>query len=58
MNLDEFFDVIFEIDENDNEQLISKDFYNNIIDSQKAYTKGNSIVLAARCDYFRALFEQ
>jgi hypothetical protein len=28
MNLDEFFDVIFEIDENDNEHLFSNDFNN------------------------------
>jgi hypothetical protein len=32
MNLDEFFDVIFEIDENDNGNLLSNDFNNQKFD--------------------------
>jgi len=54
MNLDEFYDVVFQINEvNDRGHTISSH-----LDKQTSYIKGNSVVLRKRSEYFRAMFEQ
>ena len=40
MNLDEFYDVVFQLEHG----------------GQKSYIKGNSLILKARSQYFKAMF--
>ena len=52
-NLDQYFDVIFQLNDHTGNALKGSRKQN----LSKSYVKGNSKILAMRSEYFRALFE-